>query len=757
MTELEYLARVEIIRKKIKSGQAQQALNELEGMYYIKPVRLRWIVAKAEAMIELNYSTKEIYNFIMDKALIGYGYDGQQELLDIYYKLAEINGDIIEKERICFSKAVLEQGNDIVIREYYGLLEQVEEEFLKDIDNRELLKKLAELYYIVQDYTMYYICMIIYNECEVRDNVKKMTNFGYLDLVLRQGSCKKSLLVMSKVDRIKSEVLLNLLVLLGQEVIVIDEVIEVEVESNINRNELLKISLDNLQDIDENVTIIKPIKAYTQYGKVYENIDVIMEHLIKESGELFNIFCSKEVMIALEGKETLKKNLQLLGGGSEQFIQDTTVFGWYGSYLKYIGMIYGIDAEKEINREAEYDFSIVIPARNSAKALRYTLMTCLNQDYDGTYEIILSDNSIVNNDEIYELFLELNDDRVKYYRTPFELPLPKSFEYAFLMAKGKFVFSIGSDDAVLPWGLSVLENTLKSLPNHQVVQWDRGFYAWPEFQKSQEHQFIIPHPYIKNKINVEVIKLNDYIGMLVNDPSTMYGLPMFYINSGYRREYLKELIEKTGRLWDGASQDIYMGLVNILLAKEIPLIQYPITIAGMTNLSIGANERKVREEGEAVEYSREVEQMSNMAGFYMSNIEKYIPALEVDTNLLYTSLYRCIARGLITREEVERVFKVENMFARSFRKLRLDDIKFDYRLHLAKYAASLHGVEIENWFDEELYSILTVPSTYEEPVSDVPLYATGFLEGGRLVLNASHFNVHNIYEASILFATIMGY
>ena len=111
----------------------------------------------------------------------------------------------------------------------------------------------------------------------------------------------------------------------------------------------------------------------------------------------------------------------------------------------------------------------------------------------------------------------------------------------------------------------------------------------------------------------------------------------------------------------------------------------------------------------------------------------------------------------MTKEEIEKIFKVDSMFTRSFEKLRRDDIKFDYRLHLAKQAASLYGREFETWFNENLYSMETVPQTYKEVISDVPLYATGFNKDGGLVLNASHFNVTNIYEASVLFATIMGY
>lgn len=765
MIEVEYLSKVEMIRKKIVQGQAQQALDELEELYKIKPVRLRWIVAKAEAMIALDYPIQEVYDFLNDKSLDLYEYDGQQELLDVYEKLAEINGDIVEQEKIKVKKAIMQyihSGEESrIIKDYNDMLDNTAEAFLEDMDNCELLKKMADIYYISHDSVMYYICMLLYHmkmdKNDIRSTVDKMLNFGYLDLVLMQGKCRKSIVVMTSNERTKLEVLINLLSVFGQEIVIIEEPITCEIERDVTIEELTQVSMDNIEKIGESIKIIRPIATYMMNNAMSVNTDCILKEIFNTSGDVFNIFCTQEMMTCLEETTLLKKNLQILGGSSSINIQGQIVFGWYGNYLKYISMLYDIDAEEKINSDAECDFSIVVPARNSAKALKYTLMTCLKQDYDGHYEIVLSDNSTANNNEVYELFLELNDERIKYYRTPYDLPLTKSFEYAFLMAKGKFIFSIGSDDAILPWGLSVLEYVLKDLPQHQVLQWERGFYAWPGFQKSQEHQFIIPKNYIKNDISIMNIGLKDYIAMLANDPNSMYGLPMLYINSGYRREYLKELIARTGRLWDGASQDVYMGLVNVLVAKEIPLIKYPITIAGMTNLSIGANERTIREGSEEREYKNEVKQMNNIAGFSRASIEKYMPMLEIDTNLLYTSLYRCIARGLVTKEEIEKIFKVDSMFTRSFEKLRRDDIKFDYRLHLAKQAASLYGREFETWFNENLYSMETVPQTYKEVISDVPLYATGFNKDGGLVLNASHFNVTNIYEASVLFATIMGY
>ena len=66
---------------------------------------------------------------------------------------------------------------------------------------------------------------------------------------------------------------------------------------------------------------------------------------------------------------------------------------WAGDYLKYISYIYGFSVQEKLNQKAEYDFSIVLPVRNTTDTLRYTLITCLNQRYQGSYEVVLSDNS----------------------------------------------------------------------------------------------------------------------------------------------------------------------------------------------------------------------------------------------------------------------------------------------------------------------------------------------------------------------------
>ena len=150
-----------------------------------------------------------------------------------------------------------------------------------------------------------------------------------------------------------------------------------------------------------------------------------------------------------------------------------------------------------------------------------------------------------------QMVQEFKDEHVKYFRTPRELHLPKSFEYAFLQASGDYILSIGSDDALLPWTLEVLDEVANRYPEEEVIYWERGFYAWPGFNGGQENQFIIPRRYQKGQYGEQYINTASFLTAALKQPAYMYAMPLLYINSMFRRSYFDTLLAHTGRLWDG--------------------------------------------------------------------------------------------------------------------------------------------------------------------------------------------------------------
>ena len=124
-----------------------------------------------------------------------------------------------------------------------------------------------------------------------------------------------------------------------------------------------------------------------------------------------------------------------------------------------------------IKNEPELRFSIVIPTRNNHHTLRYTIKTCLDQQFEN-YEIIISDNS--SNQFTEELIKELNDSKIKYFKPDLELAMTENFNYAISKARGEFIIVLGSDDGLLLHALNTLDNILSSL-DKRIIHWNYIF------------------------------------------------------------------------------------------------------------------------------------------------------------------------------------------------------------------------------------------------------------------------------------------
>jgi len=74
-------------------------------------------------------------------------------------------------------------------------------------------------------------------------------------------------------------------------------------------------------------------------------------------------------------------------------------------------------------------FSIVIPTRNRADTLKYTIKTILNQDFQDYEIIICNNNSVDDTEEIVKQFL---DKRIKYLKSNIDLSMSDNWELAIL-------------------------------------------------------------------------------------------------------------------------------------------------------------------------------------------------------------------------------------------------------------------------------------------------------------------------------------
>lgn len=761
MLESEYINLLNDLKGKITNDYnvLNKINDELDKLYNIKPVRLLWFVVKAQVIYLLTNNIYKAKAILDNKVWILYNYDGVDEYLKFNMNISKAMNDEIDNQRF-FNHLNKLIGYDENLKRNYN--RNYYEEFLKNNENEELIRKIIEDCYMNQNYVLEVIIgELIENNNYIREWVKtNASNIGYLQEKLRSNN-EDCFIVLEADDNLKEKVVAKTLAMLGKKVYYITRPNIIEVKNLIDLEKTIEVSISNI-DNNGQYDIINSIGLVKDGQYIGDNREYLVNYINDNFAYkgLCIVISNGFTMDELSNKKLMQKKLQRLYDFQSDFYEDNITFGWYGNYLTYISEVYRYDVEKAMNEDSEYDFSIVIPARNSAYTLKETIKTCLNQRYKGKYEIIISDNSTNGNTEVYELCREINDPRIKYYKTPRDLHLPKSFEFAYLKAKGEFIISIGSDDAILPWALEVLTDVLKKHPNEDIIQWERGFYAWPGFNGGQENELFVPREYKKGEYEPYEVDNKEYLAKVLNNPQEMYSLPMLYINSGFKRSYIKRIYQQTGRLWDGICQDIYMGVVNVGINETILNIKYPITIAGMSSNSIGYTANKPvsnMKKGNIID--KESRTTNNIGGFSRTFIERLIPQnLGSDVSSLYDCLLRVVARGIFPIEYIDNLFDFKKMFLECYKLLDIRDVYYDKKIHIMRYTASLHGEEFLKWFDDTIYKEALIPRIIDEEkinnVSKKKTYSEGKTELGGIILDASKYDVSNIYEATKLFEEI---
>lgn len=763
MTEQDYFTEMQQLQGAVNDKAAAQ---RLEKLYEIKPVRLKWYIEKARYVWKVKGSVQEAFGILADKGWHLFPYPGIHELTRLYMDLVGSYQDTHDMQRhkllylgICESAA--KEDEDWLI-EIKGNFCRAKSAFLEKPEAENAALDLLEFYFLFHNNVMFFLLTAYMREINAsftagREWFLQFANSDFLSENLSAG-CRVPFIIAEdeNSDGLDEEIACFILRQLQKEVYHIKPPIVCDVDHEVDLKDTAAISLDSMTAAEKLYTIY-PAEIVCGGEARGDNRDHILNGLIRNElkGRFAVVLTSGILMDNLCCQPLLKKNLERLYNFVSPALESQMVFGWAGDYLAYISQIHDTDAAALLNAPAEVAYSIIVPARNSSSTLRYTLMTCLNQRYTGDYEIVLSDNSTPGNTEIYRLYKELDDHRIKYYRTPREYNLSRSFEFAFLHAKGEFLLSLGSDDALLPWALETLDVIRKSYPNENIIQWERGFYAWPGFNGGQQNEFIIPKKYQKGEYLPRYVEQQNYFASIFSDSNTMYALPNLYLNSGCKKVYLKTILAKTGRLFDGICQDIYMGVVNVAINKRLLKLSYPLAIAGMSDASIGAKANMAYTlNEEETEFLNELKRTANLGGYCASPYERLMPEVTTDKSSLYNSILRMIARGIIAETDLE-YFDFRKWFLDVYSQMDIRDPLFDKKVHYFRYTASLHGSVFLKWFDENIYDNACTPRLLDKKkvarLRVKKTYAERENQYGGRTIDASRYNVRNIYDAAKLF------
>ena len=719
------LERIEELLPELDVFHANQLLDET---FQIKPVRLKWYLLKAQVMLKEGTRIEEIIEFLSDKCHTFCLYDGVEEYFELLCALCEYQGDKEEELRYQYQRNKLrEVFVDSINRneEIDFELENMEKEIAmaKDL-TMDKIERLSSLYYISGNIYLYFLWQCVLVCCYHKTNnpkrkwVSEQYNVEFFHD--RLISNEKEIFVVLQSDEISAERALltaKALRLLKKEVIIVDNLILWEGDFD----SAVKASIQSLRQEEEMLRI--SAHFVVNGGDVKHTRLNILDYISKNivSDEYMTVLTSGLLLDQLVLTEEWKPRIERLTEAYNDYFEDKVAIGRYGDYLSYIGRIYHMtrtQTEHLVNKKPTCRFSLIIPCRNAGNTLLSTLKTCLNQNFEGDYEIIVSDNSeaaLGEHTPTYQICQQLNDKKIKYYRTPEELSLPRNFEYAFLMANGEFLISMGADDGICPWALKELDGILDRYADEMIFLWHEAFYKWADVSSDiMEYGgtavLNVQSPYEKGSPKVFSYRTEPVFQEAFNDYGQLYYLPQLYHNSGIRRGYLAVLYEKTGMLWGGTPQDICMAVINANINNELYFVDNLLTITGISNLSIGANVRVGNSDLMQKPISKRLNFLPTNYRGAKAHVytERLLPGMGVESAAFYSSVLRSHALGIIS-DELLKSIDWKNMYGRVVRQILRGDTRYDYKIHRLRYAVSLLGEEMLEWFDKYYYNELLSP------------------------------------------------
>ncbi|HEX5025947.1 MAG TPA: glycosyltransferase family A protein [Agriterribacter sp.] len=372
-----------------------------------------------------------------------------------------------------------------------------------------------------------------------------------------------------------------------------------------------------------------------------------------------------------------------------------------------------------------YRFSIIIPTRSRADVLKWSLKTCVMQEYDNL-EIIVSDN--FSEDDTKEVVASYKDGRIKYYNTGERMSMSHNWEFALSKATGDYVTVLGDDDGFLP-GAIVQINKLLNNTHADAICWHQSRYFWPNSP-------MFPHE-LRMIMRDRIVTLNalENFRKVVNHQRHYSTTPWLY--SGFvKKEVIQKVKEKSnGIFFHSMIPDVYSGLAIATQIKTYIYSTGPFSIAGNSSHSNGLSSISSTEKDR-----------KNFNVFLSENPIPFHPSLELIASAL----------PLLVAESALQVFDLKLITDKEYypdlrRTLR---VCFAEALHkeetmMQREISGLRKIAEKNNIDwKEITGQLTAPTSMRKKVNSLK-YNIRFGLMGK-VINGDKAGLKNIYDAAIL-------
>jgi glycosyltransferase involved in cell wall biosynthesis len=380
-------------------------------------------------------------------------------------------------------------------------------------------------------------------------------------------------------------------------------------------------------------------------------------------------------------------------------------------------------------------FSVVIPTRERANTLRYTLSTCLDQTFDD-YEIIVCDNC--SSPETKAVVDSFASPRIVYHRSPKRLCMGDNWNLAYGLTRGEYVTFIGDDDGLMPYAFSQIDGLIRA-HGLKALTWSCGVYSWPN----------VPRRDLANYLQLCTLRKQNWFEGRQAIKDAISGrlaapiLPNIY-HGLVAREILEKIRNRAGYVFAGYAPDTYTNFAVAYLVERYLHVSVPMSLSGFSGSSNNVAFGFMRGKHQNIRLFRAENAASGV------ELHPWAPDLPSGWVVVVDS-FLTAKRDLFPDDStltLDRKLVAETLLER----MPIDDVS-EWPDAVAEIRRSLSDdAELTAWFDERVRQTepkAPPPETYRAPVEG--------LSGGYLHLDTSKYRVDDVAAAVRLATKILGY
>lgn len=232
--------------------------------------------------------------------------------------------------------------------------------------------------------------------------------------------------------------------------------------------------------------------------------------------------------------------------------------------------------------------SILIPTFNRAPYLRYTLATCVAQDYDNLEIIVHDDASDDMTEAVVADFLAA-DSRVRYIRAQHNRGMRLNFEQGLTEVRGDYLICLGGDDALIPNQLAKLVDIINEFPNN-VVTWPTASYLYPG-ARSGCGQLVAPH-ILFGRAYIQLLESSEYFSRQITNLWYVSDqkAPMLYVKSCIPMVIIKKIKDLSGGVFfKSSTPDGYSSFAISSVERSYLFTNRSFSMHGVSPNSAGLN------------------------------------------------------------------------------------------------------------------------------------------------------------------------